>query len=55
MIEQNPQPEKKDEDPRAKERNPVLTLFLILIVLFVVGLLLIAFRPGILDFIFGNS
>ena len=55
MIDQDPIPEEHEADPRNRQRNPVLTLFLILLLLFVLGLLLIVFRPGILDSLFGNS
>ena len=54
MIDQDPISEENEADPRSRERNPVLTLFLILLLLFVLGLLLIVFRPRILDALFGN-
>ncbi|GAB4091445.1 hypothetical protein [Flaviaesturariibacter terrae] len=44
----------EDFDPGLRQRNPVLTLFLILIGLFLLGVLLVVFRPGILDTIFGK-
>ncbi|WP_165917171.1 hypothetical protein [Flaviaesturariibacter aridisoli] len=55
MNELDPIPDEHDDDPRRRERNPVLTLFLILVVLFALGILLLVFRPGILDTIFGNN
>jgi hypothetical protein len=42
-------------DPKHRQRNPVLILFVLIIALFFVGILAIIFFPGILDKVFGNN